>query len=200
MSAKAAAPVERRMFEKRRRIVRAALELFAERGYHGTAVPLVAERAKVGAGTIYRFFDSKEALVNAAFEDAKSRLGAALLTGLDLSAGPRPLFEAFWQRLVAFARSDPAAFHFLELQDHAPYLDPERRGLERQVLSPIHAVCTAFQQSGVVRSDMDSGAIIAFCWGAFVGLMKAERLGYLELNDDTFREAREACWRAFAKR
>ena len=28
-----------------------ALELFAERGFHGTAVPLVAKKAGVGAGT-----------------------------------------------------------------------------------------------------------------------------------------------------
>ena len=46
--------------DKRRRILDAALGLFAERGFHGTAVPLVAGRAEVGAGTIYRFFESKE--------------------------------------------------------------------------------------------------------------------------------------------
>ena len=43
-------------------------ELFTERGFHGTAMPLVAERAGVAAGTIYRYFDSKEALVDAVFQ------------------------------------------------------------------------------------------------------------------------------------
>jgi AcrR family transcriptional regulator len=49
--------------DKREAILRAALELFSERGFYGTAVPLIAERAKVATGTIYRHFKDKESLV-----------------------------------------------------------------------------------------------------------------------------------------
>ena len=45
--------------DKREAILEAALELFAERGFHGTAVPLIAAKAHVGAGTIYRHFKDK---------------------------------------------------------------------------------------------------------------------------------------------
>jgi hypothetical protein len=34
--------------------VDAAMQLFAERGYDGTTIPMIAEKANVGAGTIYR--------------------------------------------------------------------------------------------------------------------------------------------------
>ena len=44
-------------------ILQAALQLFAERGYHGTAVPEVASLAGVGTGTIYRYFESKHKLL-----------------------------------------------------------------------------------------------------------------------------------------
>ena len=57
---------------------KAALQLFAERGYHGTSVPSVMERAGVGGGSLYRLFESKEVLVNAVFRDAKGRLESAL--------------------------------------------------------------------------------------------------------------------------
>ena len=53
--------------EKHQKILSAALELFANRGFHGTAVPDVAKLAGVGAGTIYRYFENKEALVNAVY-------------------------------------------------------------------------------------------------------------------------------------
>src|SRR5438067_8425981 len=43
--------------DKREAIMSAALELFVERGFYGTAVPEIAERAEVGAGTIYRYFE-----------------------------------------------------------------------------------------------------------------------------------------------
>ena len=51
--------------DKREAILAAALEAFVEKGFHGTAVPEIAARAGVGAGTIYRYFESKEAVVNA---------------------------------------------------------------------------------------------------------------------------------------
>ncbi|MCW7461137.1 helix-turn-helix domain-containing protein [Leptospira limi] len=52
---------------KSEEILSAALELFTAKGFDGTAVPLIAERANVAAGTIYRYFASKEELVNSLF-------------------------------------------------------------------------------------------------------------------------------------
>jgi hypothetical protein len=40
--------------------------------------------------------------------------------------------------------------------------------------------------------------LIALLWGAFVGLIKAQRLGYLKLNDEQLRQAGAACWRMIA--
>ncbi|MFZ2950245.1 MAG: helix-turn-helix domain-containing protein, partial [Desulfuromonadaceae bacterium] len=50
--------------EKRDEIVRAALELIAENGFHGAPMAMIAEKAGVGAGTIYRYFENKDVLIN----------------------------------------------------------------------------------------------------------------------------------------
>src|SRR5438445_7335577 len=94
---------------KREAILAAALELFAERGFHGTAVPLVAERAGVGAGTLYRYFDNKEALVNELFQQWKHELGRALLEDFPLQAGIREQFHELWRRINQFAAVHPKA-------------------------------------------------------------------------------------------
>ena len=180
------------------RILEAALELFAERGYHGTSVPSVMERAGVGGGSLYRLFESKEVLVNAVFREAKGRLERALRDGVDASLPPRVLFDELWARLTAFARAEPLRFRFLELQDHAPYLDGESRQLELAVLAPMLLACMDFQRRGVFRSDVEAPTVMAFVWGAFVGLVKSERLGYVKLGPPAFDAARDACWRAFA--
>jgi TetR/AcrR family transcriptional regulator, repressor of fatR-cypB operon len=180
-------------------VIQAALGLFAERGYHGTSIPTVMARAGVGAGSLYRLFDGKEALVNAVFRDAKRRLERALRDGFDAALPPRALFDGFWARLAEFSRHEPVAFRFLELQDHVPYLDGESRGVELGVLAPILLGCIDFQRRGVFRKDIPPDAMIALVWGAFVGLVKAERLGYLKLDDKTFSAARDACWRALVE-
>jgi AcrR family transcriptional regulator len=172
---------------KRDAILAAALALFAERGYHGTAIPEVAQRAHVGTGTIYRYFASKELLVNAVFREAKTLLRDFLVPRVDISLAPREVFRQLWWGLYSFAREHPLPFKFLELQDHVPYLDQDSRNVELQVLAPIWAYSVMSRRTGVAR-DMPSEAIMALVWGAFVGLLKAEHTGHITLTDAVFSD------------
>src|SRR5438445_13644702 len=52
------------------RLVRAALELFTTQGYHGTTTPLIAKKAGVAEGSIYRHFDGKQHLLNELYRGA----------------------------------------------------------------------------------------------------------------------------------
>jgi AcrR family transcriptional regulator len=49
--------------DKREAVLLAAMELVGEHGFHGSPMALIAEQAGVAAGTIYRFFDSKDTLI-----------------------------------------------------------------------------------------------------------------------------------------
>jgi AcrR family transcriptional regulator len=186
--------------DKRRIILDAALRTFASRGYHGTSVPEVAEAAGVGVGTLYRYFDDKNALVNELYRDAKLRLKAALLEGLPAADAyqldhAHAWFAELWRRLAAFARAEPDAFRFLEMQDHVEYLDAESRALELSVLAPLWIAGKRLRdRSGGPPVDI----AIALLWGAFVGLVKASRLGYLHLDDKQLEAAGAAAWRIVA--
>jgi len=186
--------------DKRRRILDAALKTFAARGYHGTSVPEVAEAAGVGVGTLYRYFEDKNALVNELYRDAKQRLKAALLADLPAPDvfrldNAQSWFSELWSRLAKFARSEPDAFRFLEMQDHVEYLDAKSRALELSVLAPLWL-------AGKRLHDRNGGppvdVAIALLWGAFVGLVKASRLGYLPLDDRRLEQAGAAAWRMIA--
>jgi AcrR family transcriptional regulator len=183
--------------DKRRRILDAALRTFAAKGYHGTAVPDVADAAGVGTGTLYRYFAHKEALVNEVFRDAKQRLKAALLDDLatpdvDELASAEAWFSELWRRLADFARAEPDAFRFLEMQDHVEYLDAKSRELELSVLAPLWLAGKRLRDR-VGGPPVD--VAIALLWGAFVGLVKASRLGYLSLDDKKLAQAGAAAWR-----
>lgn len=185
--------------DKIARILDASLALFAERGFHGTAMPDIAARAEIAPATIYRYFVNKEALVNAVFRGAKERLRWHLLTDLALDDEPRALFAAFFARLVSFARAFPTEFVFLEMQDHVPYLDAESRKLETTVLAPIWMVLHRHREMGVTK-PMRPEIVIGMVWGALVGLIKAERLGYLVVSADDLADVERACWDAIVRR
>ena len=184
--------------DKRTAILQAALAVFSEHGVDGVAVPEIAQRAGVATGTIYRYFASKEALVNELYRMEKESLGRRLNVALDRKRAPRDLFGAFWGRMVSFAREEPRAYRFLELQDHRPYLDKASLKVEKAILAPMTASVKDLQSRGIFRADVRHEVIMALIWGAFVNLFKAERDGYLKLSPRDIAAARDACWRMFA--
>ena len=176
----------------RKAILDAALELLSERGYAGTTIPDVMAKAQVGAGSLYRQFPGKEALANEVFREASRRLVRRLFPEREplTREGPRKAreaFETFWWRLVDFARDEPLAFRFLELQDHAGYMDGESRQLDATALAPLFVGFLRLQEAGRIRADLRPDAILAIIWGALVSLVKNERLGYVRVNQETLQ-------------
>jgi AcrR family transcriptional regulator len=70
---------QRRSRDKRERLKRAARELFAERGYEGTAVGDIARRARLAVGTFYQHFDSKRELLLVLMDELLEQVGKVKL-------------------------------------------------------------------------------------------------------------------------
>jgi AcrR family transcriptional regulator len=159
------------------RVLDAALAVFTERTYAGTAVPQVAERAGIGVGTIYRSFPGKEALANAVYRRAKLALLDRLLAALEplpADASARERVGAVWSGLAAYADSDPDGFAFLEHQQHAAYLDDQSRAVSDRVDALAVELVRGGQATGEIRPG-DPEVLVALAFGAFVGLTKLAR-------------------------
>lgn len=180
---------------KKERILDAALGLFAERGYHGTAVPLVAEAAGVGAGTIYRYFDGKQGLVNELFRREKRAVTNHVLGSFPFSEAPRAQFHYFFGRIVEWAQTQPQSFQFLEHHHHGPYLDEDSLALEREVTEYALNYVRMLKTTGIAR-DADDHLFLVVVWGTIVRMMREAWSGCFELTDAFLAQAEEACWEA----
>jgi AcrR family transcriptional regulator len=184
-----------RIGDKRAAIINAALGLFVERGFYGTAVPEIAERASVGAGTIYRYFDSKEALVNAIYRELKMEFAKGVLDDFPASAPTREQFRLLWMRMAKFAIANTSAFIFLELHHHAQYLDAESRAVEQRMLGFITHVVTSAQ----ARHDLKAGPprlLMGIVIGAFVGVVRSCVEIDQPVGDANWLLAEQCCWEA----
>ena len=77
--------------ERRSQILRTALALFAERGYHATSIQDIIEAAGVARGTFYLYFESKRAIFAELLDDFFATLAGAVRR-VDVSPGaPTPL-------------------------------------------------------------------------------------------------------------
>jgi AcrR family transcriptional regulator len=87
-------------------LMTAALQVFAERGFAATRLEEVAQRAGVSKGTVYLYFDSKEALFKAAVESAViPALEAGEAIAADESLRPAEALRRFvfwwWEKIGA---------------------------------------------------------------------------------------------------
>ena len=69
---------ERRTVETRERLFRAALDLFARKGFNETTVGDITEAADVGKGTFFNYFPSKDHILLAFGEMQLAKLQAAV--------------------------------------------------------------------------------------------------------------------------
>ncbi|HUJ58597.1 MAG TPA: helix-turn-helix domain-containing protein, partial [Kofleriaceae bacterium] len=71
-------PGERAKQERRRQIMAAAKDVFAEAGYHGASINSIIERAQIARGTFYLYFESKAAVFDAILDRAMADLRARI--------------------------------------------------------------------------------------------------------------------------
>lgn len=190
-AARTSATTEHERADARRdAILDAALALFAERTFEGTPVPMIAERAGVGAGTIYRYFEDKTALVNALYRRWKRAMAERVVPGRTYD-DPREEFHHWWDGLWRFASEHPQAFAFLETHHHQPYLDAESREAGRAIDAAALRFARRAQASGAMRRAKPE-MLTALVLGAFTGLVKASGERGLAYNRKD-AEASEAC-------
>ncbi len=177
--------------------MRAAVVCFVERGFHGTAVPQIAQAAKVAAGTIYHYFPSKEALVNELYRTWKAAVAQRVFKAFPQGAPVREQFRVMWRELAAFALAEPAAFAFIELHNHASYLDGESTAADRS-LKDFAAGMVRLAQAQNLLKPLDAVVLMELVFGAFHGLIRAHYDGRIELTDELVDQAEAACWDAVA--
>src|SRR6266446_4731190 len=100
------------------RIDAAALHLFAERGVDATPVPMIAERAAVAVGSLYRYYANKEELVARLYAENYSRLAGELDRLQAKQAPTRHKIAAMDRFICGFFDREWDLARFLLLEQH----------------------------------------------------------------------------------
>jgi AcrR family transcriptional regulator len=94
--------------ERREQVLRAATEVFAQKGYHATSVGDIIKRSHIARGTFYRYFENKrqifEAILDMALQGLVSRLHRIELS--PHSPPPLEQLRANVGRVIAFLLSE----------------------------------------------------------------------------------------------
>lgn len=182
--------------DKREAILQATLELVAEKGFHDAPCSLIAERAGVAAGTIYRYFENKDVLINELYLDLEARINAALLDGYTVDKPFRERFLHLVSSLLQFFIANPLEFRYVEQFHNSPYGVAFRRDRLLGQHEDCGIYCELFKQ-GVTQQvikDLPLPLLFDLAFGPIVSVARNHILGFVLLDATLIQRIAEACW------
>jgi len=151
---------QRRSTEIRERLFRAALNLFAQKGFLETTVEDITEAADVGKGTFFNYFPSKDHILLAFGEMQLGKLEAAIEMARQTNEPMPEFLRALGIRMTQEPTRNPAIIRAL-LQAYLSTTPVREAMMDLQ--KRVHALHTQMiqlgQERGEIRSDLPAAEI-----------------------------------------
>lgn len=166
---------------RRAAIIAAAKTVFARDGFHDATIAAVAREAGIAYGSIYWYFDSKDALFRALMDDQEARLRDRLVDVLRSHAGsgsdPEAIFRAAIGATLRFFEADRAATRlvFREALSFGSGIKRHLYGIYEHFIDDMATLIGDLQDQGLIRGDTPARAL-AFCAAALIGQLAYRRL------------------------
>ena len=143
--------------DKRERIVEAAIEVFAEKGFAAARISDIAKGANVADGTIYLYFRNKEDLLLTIFEEKMEDILRDLDTALEGLVDPVDRMRAYARAHFHQLRTHPSLAQVLqiELRQSTRFVRQYRPERLWQYLGVFEALIRDGQASGRLRASLD---------------------------------------------
>jgi AcrR family transcriptional regulator len=165
---------ERKKARQHEEILKAGLELIRERGYHGTSVQEIADRADISLPTFYNYFPTKDALLR---EFAMTGWAPALLAVLSSSGTVAQRLRGFFRALAEKLTADRELWYALAVSNaYNPVRDPEVLSSDDAATRLLEALLREGQRrreltsrfSAVRLASVLEGIMLRACieWGA----------------------------------
>jgi AcrR family transcriptional regulator len=145
--------------EVRRRLMVAAAELIAERGWAGVSTRLVAERAGVAAGLVHYHFASVRTLLVEAATGVMRSLTAELVALLERAGTPTEALDGMLAMLDAHTGRDPTSLLFAETY-LAAARDEEVREAVGEVVEEVRGRLADWLRDRGVPAPADTAAVL----------------------------------------
>jgi len=140
---------EKQRQERERLILRAAEDMFLEKGYHETSIDEIATRVGIAKGTVYLHFPSKEDLIFALVERDSQRMLDNIEAHMAEVTSIREKLEAIFRTIYS---------SYFDQRLCIPYLINNSADLHRLFMEKKSSMHNKWDQiSALVRSLLDEG-------------------------------------------
>ena len=168
--------------DKPRRILDAAVRVFAAHGYDAARVGDIAREAGVAYGLVYHYYGSKEAVLEAVFREAWGRLLAAVALAEETGTDAAEQLELVVKIVLRAWRDDPDLVRLLVREvTRNPHIQDELDEIG-QAFASLERMIRRGQADGTFRADLDPKVASWMLYGALEEVLTGWVLG--QLPDD----------------
>jgi len=179
--------------DKKAATLKATLELISEQGFHGTPISQIAEKANIGVGTIYRYFASKEDLLNALYIDVKTNSSRIILQSYSKD---RPINESFKEVINSTVRyfiKNPTELSFMEQYENSPLITASTHEEVTRLIQPLCDLFKSAQEEALLKK-LPFEILIALYSGSVISLAKLYKAGNVRLDEQVLSGGINAIW------
>jgi AcrR family transcriptional regulator len=166
------------------RLLEAAADVFAEKGYDGTRVQEIARRAGLTTGAIYANFDGKAELLLEAIDTVGAHALDALLFDVLSGRSPSETLVSLGVTLAA-TDDDPARallFEALGAARRDPDVASRLQAHFEQRAERLAQLLADGKLAGDVAADLDIPAAVRFCLALALGFLACDLVGVAPVN------------------
>jgi AcrR family transcriptional regulator len=146
--------------DKRAAIVKTAIRLFTIRGFYGTPTALIAKEAGVSNGTLFRYFPTKEELINSAYYEIKERTGKNISEGVADEKTLEAKARRMWRNIILWGVTNPDEFLFMEQFSSSPFITKLPEGEIMKNYAPVYEVLLEIIKTGNLKNGDPNVAMI----------------------------------------
>lgn len=180
--------------EKKKAIFESTLELIKENGFHGTPISLVAKKAGVGAGTIYNYFENKDALIIELHAYIRKKIVEEVLKDDNVEMSFEERFNNFWISHFYFYVNNPGYLYFMEQYVNSPYninRDPQTGCCFKDAITDLF--CLGVEQG--ILMNVKVPLLKALIHGSIVRTAKVYLSGVTDMTDDDVKLMARIQWK-----
>ena len=175
--------------EKRRKLLEAAVRVFARKGYHAARIGDIAEEAGVAYGLLYHYFSSKEEVLRSVFRDTWRALIQTIKNVEESDDPPPEQLRKVAEILLRSWRREPDLVRVLVLEVTRSSLLAGEMDEVVASFAAIQEIIERGQADGSIRADLDARLASYVFYGAIDELLTGWVLGRLPDSDDDLARA-----------
>ena len=187
------APVKPKDDDKLRAIATATFTLVEQTGLSGLTMAAIAREAGLATGTLYVYFKSKEELLVALYEQAKTETAASLMHGDDPIVPFRSRFQHLWTNWLEHRLTHYAQVVFMEQYYNSPWFSDVSRDLSTRLFKDwVDLFETAKAQQ--ILKNVPTPLLLNSFGGSVRETSNMLRSGTLTRNEAHLAMAFGVCW------